>query len=138
MAEYSLDIQGYYLQGKSDCIPASQGIFFVYRGLYDKERNMAILKELLYIGETSNLNTSVNNQDNSKYSKSFFEDERLFFSYAIIAGSENERKQIANILIKVTLPSYNIDASSISNCDGSIIRIMGDRHAFLPSIINFV
>lgn len=137
MAEYSIDVKGYFKQDMMGGVPSYPGIFIVYRGIHDIVRNMAILKELIYIGETSNLNLSLNNQDNiSLYTQSLRESETLFFCYAEYQGTDEERHNISNMLIEITLPSLNNISEIRHIIENSIIKIEGDRHAFLPSRIN--
>lgn len=137
MVEYSINVQGYFMEDGMSCIPSSSGIYLVYRGFHDMENNRAILKELLYIGETSNLNDSLNNKLNlNQYTKFLHDDERLFFCYASVEDNAQTRKNIANRLVCVTLPSLNVEDANANTNDNIIIRIEGDRHAFLPSKVN--
>ena len=137
MAEYLINVQGYYKQDMMNGVPSVPGIFIVYRGIHDTNRNRAILKELIYIGETSNLNISMNNHDNiNYYSQSLQNGETLFFCFAQYQGTNQDRKIIANMMIAVTLPSLNNANNSTQLVENSIIKIEGDRHAFLPSRIS--
>lgn len=137
MAEYSLNVQGYYKQGMTGGVPSSPGIFFVYRGIHDIENNRAILKELLYIGDTSNLESCVNNPDNiRRYSESLHDQETLFFCFSRYDGDSQIREEIAKMLVSVTLPTLNDLDTEVTVPDGAVINIEGDRHAFLPSKIN--
>lgn len=137
MAEYSINVKGYYKPDMMGGVPSSPGIFIVYRGIHDIERNMAILKELIYIGETSNLHSSMNSHDNiNLYSESLQTGETLFFCFAQYQGTDLVRKNIADKLIEVTLPTLNTTNSSSHVAENSIIKIEGDRHAFLPSRIS--
>ncbi len=137
MAEYSLNVQGYYKQGMTGGVPSSPGIYIVYRGIHDTDNNRAILKELLYIGETSNLESCMNNSDNiRKYSESLNDQETLFFCYSSYDGESQTRKEIAKMLVSVTLPTLNDLDTEVSVPDGATINIEGDRHAFLPSKIS--
>lgn len=137
MAVFSLNVQGYYKQGMTRGVPSSPGIYFVYRGIHDTENNRAILKELLYIGETSNLESCLNNSDNIRmYSESLNDQETLFFCYSSYNGESQTRKDIAKMLVSVTLPTLNDLDTEVSVPDGAIINIEGDRHAFLPSKIS--
>lgn len=137
MAEYSINVKGYYKEDMTGGAPSTPGIFFVYRGVHDIERNRAILKELLYIGETSNLHGCLNRVDNiNQYSASLQTGECLFFCYAEYQGTEEECHNIANMLIEITLPSLNNISETKHTIEKSIIRIEGDRHAFLPSRIS--
>lgn len=137
MAEYSLNVQGYYKQGMTGGVPSSPGLFIVYRGIHDTENNRAILKELLYIGESSNLESCMNNADNiRRYSESLQDQETLFFCYSRYDGDSQIRKELVNMLVSVTLPTLNDLDTEVNVPEGAVINIEGDRHAFLPSKIN--
>jgi hypothetical protein len=136
MADYSLNLIGYFVQDKMEGLPSSSGIYVVYRGLLDGERNIAILKELLFIGETENLNHSMNSRDNhTKFSESLQDGEKLFYCYAKIETDSQVRKDIATVLVSHSLPTLNdLDTEALDLHD-MVINIEGDSHAFLPSTL---
>lgn len=136
MADYSLNLIGYFVQDKMEGIPSSSGIYVIYRGLLDEERNIAVLKELLFIGETDNLHHSMNSRDNhTKFSESLQDGEKLFFCYATIEADSQVRKDIATVLVSHSLPTLNDLDTEVIDLHEMVINIEGDSHAFLPSAI---
>ena len=83
MKSFIINIQGYYLDESRKFFPLTSGIYFVYRGIHDKERKRAILNELIYIGETDNLYQRHNEHDRRQdFLNSLREGEVLFYCYA--------------------------------------------------------
>ncbi len=137
MKEYSLKLQGYYKQGMTGGIPSVPGIFVVYRGVHDMEHNLAILKELLFIGESSNLEECINETAKLKScSESLQEGEVLFFCFSSDIADEQKRRDVTKMLVSVTLPTLNDLDTEVSEPEGAVINIEGNCHAFLPSKIN--
>lgn len=136
MDEYSLNLKGYYLQDMMGAVPSSPGIYVVYRGHHDLENDFAILKELIYIGESDNLNLCLNEQKNYRRCLELLqEEEKLFFCFAITEVEEQIRKKITNILVECSLPILN-DFGTNNDSHDIAINIEGDSHAFLPSKLN--
>ena len=83
MSKFTINVQGYYLDESRKDFPLSSGIYFVYRGIHDIERNRAILNELIYIGETDNLRQRHNEHDRREdFLNTLGEGEVLFYCYA--------------------------------------------------------
>ena len=61
--------------------------------------------------------------------------EMLFYTYALTAYTERERKRIEAALIYELLPPLNSQATVTFNYPPTRIEIAGDRHAFVPNIV---
>ena len=98
MKNFTIHVQGYYLDESRKNFPSASGIYFVYRGIHDKERKRAILNELIYIGETDNLFQRHNEHDRRQdFLNTLGEGEVLFYCYAKTNCTEKERKQMSII-----------------------------------------
>lgn len=136
MKSFSIYVNGYFLDESRKKFPSVSGIYFVYRGVYDKENNRAILNELIYIGETDNLFQRHNDHDcRQDFLNTLGEGEVLFYCYAETSCSEGERKQIESALIFAILPSLNKKGTTSFDFPTTEVKIGGDRHAFVPSSI---
>ncbi len=136
MKNFTINVQGYYLDESRKNFPLSSGIYFVYRGIHDKERKRAILNELIYIGETDNLFQRHNEHDRRQdFLNTLGEGEVLFYCYAKTNCTEKERKQIESALIYTILPSLNKKSTTSFDYPTTEVKVEGDRHAFVPSSI---
>ena len=136
MNSFSINVQGYYLDGSRKNFPSDSGIYFVYRGIHDKEKNRAILNELIYIGETDNLFQRHNEHNRRQdFLNTLEKGEVLFYCYAITNVTEEERKQIESALIYTILPSLNEKSTTEFDYPATEVKVEGDRHAFVPSSI---
>lgn len=136
MKTFIINVQGYYQDKSRNNFPMSSGIYFVYRGILQKENNRAILNELIYIGETDNLYKRHNDHDRREdFLNTLGEDEMLFYCYSITDCSDEDRKIIESALIYKILPSLNEKSTKTFNYPTTEIKVGGDRHAFVPSTI---
>ncbi len=134
---YSLNINGYFRDAVRDRFPDEAGIYFVYRGTLDPVRHWATLKELLYIGETNDMHARHNDHDRRG---DFFDQlrpgEMLFYTYALTDYTEQERRRIEAALVYELLPPLNTQATVSFGYPPTRIEIRGDRHAFVPNIVD--
>lgn len=134
---YILNIEGYFRDAVRDRFPDEAGIYFVYRGSLDPVRQWATLKELLYIGETGDMHMRHNNHDKRRdFLNQLGSGEMLFYTFALTDYSEQERKRIEAALIHELMPPLNNQATVEFNYPQTRIEIQGDRHAFVPNIVD--
>lgn len=136
MTEYNLNIQGYYRDEIRSRFPNVACVYFVYRGVLNFENNTCFLKQLIYIGQTSNLNNRFSEHEKREDFLSLCDKgEMLFYTYAEIKEDENVRKRIEAALIYELRPQLNLHA--IGNFAYPITKIIveGNRHAFVPASI---
>lgn len=133
---YQLNVQGYYRDEARTSFPQQQGIYFVYRGILNNVTRKCTLRELIYIGESSDLHGRHNDHDRRPDFLARLEDgEMLFYTYALTSLSEGDRKRVESALIYELLPPLNdMSTREFNNPDTTII-IKGDRHAFVPNIL---
>lgn len=135
--EIQLDVQGYYRDQSRKGFPHSAGIYFVYRGVFVPHLKTVTLRELLYIGETEDLYQRHNEHDKrDKFIMKLQEDEELFYSFALTGNiSKKQRLRIESTLIYELRPQLNTQNIETYNYDKTIINVLGDRHAYVPSQI---
>lgn len=68
---YNLKFDGYWREGRVDKLPPVSGIYCVYAGTYNKERDTVDLNALLYIGQSVNIHDRHLDHEAKKYWKSF-------------------------------------------------------------------
>ncbi len=56
---YSLDFDGYWLETNWGSLPAKSGIYCIYAGTHNPEKNTVSLRRVLYIGESGNVRNRV-------------------------------------------------------------------------------
>lgn len=135
--EFQLDIQGYYRDQSRMGFPHSSGIYFVYRGVFVPHLKTVTLMELLYIGETFDLHQQHNEHDKrDKFIAKLQEGEELFYSFALTEDfTEKQRSRVESALIYELCPQLNTQNIETFDYDKTIINIIGDRHAYVPSKI---
>lgn len=55
MKTISLSFKGYWREAKKSAVPAVSGVYCVYAATYHSEADTVSLRELLYVGESSNV-----------------------------------------------------------------------------------
>jgi hypothetical protein len=136
MVEFKLNIQGYYRDEIRGRFPNIACVYFVYRGVLNLEDRTCSLKELIYIGQTSNLNERFSEHEKREDFLSLCErGEMLFYTYAEITSSENSRKHIEAALIYELRPQLNVQAIGSFDYPKTRIIVEGNRHAFVPASI---
>lgn len=136
MIEFNLNIQGYYRDEVRSRFPNIACIYFVYRGVLNIEDNTCLLKELIYIGQTSDLKERFSEHEKREDFLSLCEKgEMLFYTYAEIKGDESIRKRIEATLIYELCPQLNVQGIVKFEYPVTKIIVEGNRHAFVPASI---
>ena len=136
MTEFKLNIQGYFRDEIRNRFPNVTCVYFVYRGILNVEENRCFLKDLIYIGQTAELNKRLSEHEKREDFLSLCEKgEMLFYTFAEIKGDEDVRKRIEAALIYELRPQLNKQA--IGNFAYPVTKIIveGNRHAFVPASI---
>lgn len=136
MKTYNINIQGYFLDEGRASFPSTSGLYFVYRGKVDKEQHIAYLSELIYIGDTSNLQNLPNGELNGNdFMKVCKHEEVLLYSYAEVTFPVGERKSLLNAMISVIMPSLNSISPRKSIGEEVLKIVVEGPHAFIPSVM---
>lgn len=135
--EFILDIQGYYRDLSRKLFPEKSGIYFVYRGYMIPHLKSATLRQLLYIGEATDIGARFANHERRADFLSRLEmDEELFYCFAITDNlSDHQRKRVEAALIYELHPPLNTLSTESFEYDSTLIHIRGDRHAFIPNVV---
>ncbi len=136
MTEFKLNIQGYFRDEIRNRFPNVTCVYFIYRGILNVEENTCFLKDLIYIGQTAELNKRLSEHEKREDFLSLCEKgEMLFYTFAEIKGDEDVRKRIEAALIYELRPQLNKQA--IGNFAYPVTKIIveGNRHAFVPASI---
>ena len=133
--EYQLDIQGYYRDESRKDFPNVSGIYFVYRGVLIPHLKTVTLTELIYIGESEDINNRLQNHEKRNDFLSLLQrDEELFYSFAITDDlSNSKRERLETALIYELKPTLNIKSSGSFGYGKITINVLGDRHAYIPN-----
>ncbi len=134
---FELNIKGYYRDEVRTKFPQLPGIYVVYRGILNNITRTCILKEMLYIGETDNIYNCLNEHNTrNRFLQSLKQEETIFYTYAITDIRFSDRKRIADSLIYELKPTLNRNEVISYPYSTTTINVIGDRHAFIPNIIN--
>lgn len=107
MREIVLDFKGYWTEASEEFIPNQSGVYCVYRGRHEPEQRRVVLKELLYIGESSNVRNRIRTHElRSVWKEHLKAGETLCYSFTPILYDRN-RAEAA--LINYHKPPENTD-----------------------------
>ncbi|MFX1802068.1 GIY-YIG nuclease family protein [Paraburkholderia sp. A1RO-5] len=126
MAEqsYSIEFDGYYREPNKDGLPGKSGIYSVYRGIHNVEEKNVSLKELIYIGESVDINARVADHDRLEdWTARLREGEVLCYSYALVPTDHRVRVEAA--LIHKHKPPLNTEYVDAFPFDKTTISIQG-------------
>ena len=104
MKEYNLNFNGYWIESRISGLPKTSGVYIVYRCTY--EDNGVCLKEILYIGQATDLHTRINTHDKKEvFNKECKGDEVLCYSFAEV--SQEDLDIVEHALIFAQKPKLN-------------------------------
>ncbi|HRM91529.1 MAG TPA: GIY-YIG nuclease family protein [Thomasclavelia ramosa] len=108
MEKYDIDFLGYRLDTDVSTLPTFSGIYIVYRCIYSSIMKIVDIKELLYIGQATNIHDRLSNHEKKpSWEKRCSQDEVLCYAYANIAI--NDLDVVENGLIFMQKPIMNTD-----------------------------
>ncbi|WP_286700004.1 GIY-YIG nuclease family protein [Aeromonas sp. 62-46] len=129
--EFEIDFEGYKLQFGNDKSTAKSGIYCVYRCVFDSENNKVLLKKLIYIGESKNVNERLANHNRFEdWSKSLKTGEVLCYTFGAVPPEHRERCEAAMIFRHK--PEFNSEHTEEFNHKPSTIVLTG-RTQFLDT-----
>ena len=98
MKTISLEFDGYWREVNKGGIPAESGVYGVYACTYNKDQKTVSLRELVYVGESSDVNSRISNHERlSDWKKRLRAGETLCYSFAKVAGNDRLRAEAAVI-----------------------------------------
>lgn len=106
MKIYNIQFEGYWLERNKGDVPAKSGVYLVYRGKYNPEKNSVDLYEIIYIGQSVNMRERIMNHDHIQAFKSSLNfGETLCYSCATV--DEKDLDIAENALIIAQKPRLN-------------------------------
>lgn len=106
MRTYNIQFEGYWLERNKNDVPAKSGVYMVYRGKYNQEKNSVDLYEIIYIGQSVNMRERIVNHDHIEA----FEDALNYgetLCYSCAAVDESDLDLVENALIIAQKPRLN-------------------------------
>lgn len=98
MKTINLNFDGYWREINKDSVPSQSGIYCVYSCTYNRNKGKVSIKELLYIGESTDVHSRIANHDRlDDWVKKLSTDETLCYSFAPINGNDRIRAEAALI-----------------------------------------
>lgn len=95
---FEIDINGYLLESDKERLPKHPGVYFVYEGTFDKEKDTIAILKLIYIGEAKCLyERIINHEKYEDWKKYVGEGNTLCYSSGRIARTYRERVEAAYI-----------------------------------------
>ena len=90
MKTYNLFFEGYRIS--KDSLPHESGVYFVYRGTYNKTTDKVHLSELIYIGQGEDIYKRHHPHEKQKEFESTLQDgEILIYSFTILTKDDLDR-----------------------------------------------
>jgi len=119
----SLIFKGYWINKTS--VPSKAGIYLVYVGKYDEEKDTVTLHRLIYIGEAENVNDRLSNHEKwQQWEKYISQGERLIFSLVEVTSPDRERAECA--LIYYHKPLTNDECKDTFPYEKTTIKSSGE------------
>ncbi|MDE1495106.1 GIY-YIG nuclease family protein [Xenorhabdus bovienii] len=106
----SLEFEGYWTEENKTSVPSSSGIYCVYTCEHNKINRKVTLKKLIYIGESSNVESRITNHNKLEYWKrQLGRGETLCYAVAKVTTGESDRLRAEAALIRTCRPSVNTE-----------------------------
>ncbi|MGA4279060.1 GIY-YIG nuclease family protein [Ralstonia nicotianae] len=121
---YSITFEGYWMESKKDNIPSKSGIYGVFSGIYNKEKNQVNLQKLIYIGESVDVKARIANHEKLQdWERHINEGEEIFYSFG--AAPEASRNRCEAAIIFQHKPPENTEYAEAFPFDKTNITIDG-------------
>lgn len=122
MLEFKLVFDGFWVDDVS-LLPATSGVYIVYKCVHDTIAKTVSLTELVYIGESEDIEARVSNHECEPYwTRRLKAGEKLCYAYAPVSPLNRERIEAA--LIYKHKPSVNIEYRD--NFPFDVTRVVSD------------
>lgn len=131
MKTISLIFKGYWLETHKDSVPDASGVYCVYAGTYRAETNQVSLRELIYVGESSDVRERLANHERLKdWKRRLRAGETLCYSVATVNTIDRERAEAA--VIYRHKPPCNVEYINRFPFENTRIETSG-RNCFLEA-----
>ena len=123
MKEFSVEFHGCLREFFKSNLPTYPGIYCVYTCTYNPVNNKVVLKKLVYIGQSDNINYRINHHERlPDWKKHLKDDEILCYSYANIDG---DKERVEAAMIYKHKPPCNIEYRDSFPFPDTIVNISG-------------
>ncbi len=136
MAEqsYTITFDGYWREKNIGRIPAKSGIYCVYSCVFNESEKTVSIKNLIYIGESENVNERIKNHEKfSEWKKYLKAGEVLCFSFGAISSNARNRCEAA-IIFKHKSP-VNTEYISAFPFDKTNVKLSGKISKLVASFV---
>ena len=98
MKTIALSFKGYWREVKKSAVPEVSGVYCVYAATYHGETETVSLRELLYVGESSDVRDRLANHERLKdWKRRLKAGETLCYAVATVNSSDRDRAEAAVI-----------------------------------------
>lgn len=134
MHTYNIQFEGYWLEKNKTGIPAKSGVYMVYRSKYDSSSDRVTLLDIIYIGQSENVQSRIVNHDRrNDFQKTLSADETLSYAFAPVSSPDID--VVEKALIISQKPPLNDQIKS--NIDFSDKHFQVDGKCALLKYTNF-
>ena len=106
MKSFTLNFSGYWRESKKEHIPGFTGIYLVYRCVYNPSSDTVTLRELVYIGQSDDVNERIlQHSQNRDFQRVLFLGEELCYSVSEV--QKKDLDLVENALIYAQQPKLN-------------------------------
>lgn len=136
MAEqtYTIKLDGYWREVKMGGIPSKSGIYCVYTCVYNESAKNLTIKNLIYIGESENVNERIAKHEKFPEWKKYLKvGEVLCFSFGAI--SSNARNRCEAAMIFKHKPPVNTEYKSAFPFDKTNVKLSGKVSKLMSDFI---
>lgn len=132
MKTISINFRGYWPEAKKASVPELSGIYCVYACTYSAETNRVSLRELIYVGESSDVRERLANHERLKdWKRRLRAGETLCYSVAEVSSDDRERAEAA--VIYRHKPPCNTEYVNRFPFESTTIQTSG-RNRFLEAV----
>lgn len=123
---YEQIFKGYFLYTSREFLPETSGIYCVYAGTYNKNKNEVSIRKLLYIGQSENINKRLEKHEcYDKWIKHLQYGESIIFSYTDVSEHDLDRFEAA--MIYEHKPPVNIEYVNQFPFDTTYVYTSGEN-----------
>ena len=132
MKTISLNFRGYWLESHKASVPEASGVYCVYAGTYRAETDQVSLRELIYVGESSDVRDRLSNHERLKdWKRRLRAGETLCYSVAEVSSDDRDRAEAA--VIYRHKPPCNTEYVNRFPFESTTIQTSG-RNRFLEAV----
>lgn len=126
MNVYNLNFKGYWRDSSRSGIPATSGVYLVYKCTYNSTTDKVVLIEMLYIGQADNLQERHENHEKREvFLKECASSKGEILCYSIAEVNQSDLNIVENALIFAQQPKLNDKCKDKFNYEASEFHLEG-------------